>query len=315
VVDRRVLDLARRQHGVVSTLQLLGLGLDRRAIHQRVAAGWLQAVHRGVYAVGAVPRTAEMQDMAAVLACGPAALLSHRSAAVRWDILRYAPKIEVTAPRSRAPRAGIVVHRSRLIHDEDRGLVDGIPVTSVARTIVDLAEGPERYLTAAVREAELRRLFDLQAIERTLARLPGRRGRYRLRGMLAAYRHEPRFTRSGAERRFLEICRTHGLPVPLANCWIGEFEVDFYWPDARLAVELDSPTFHMTTHAFHADRGGTGCWPPRASKWCACRSRTSRGPRSSPASCTGSAPVGWRPDRARRPALGRRRPVRIAALS
>jgi very-short-patch-repair endonuclease len=254
VVDRRVLDLARRQHGVVSTLQLLGLGLDRRAIHRRVAAGWLQAVHRGVYAVGAVPRTAEMQDMAAVLACGPAALLSHRSAAVRWDILRYAPKIEVTAPRSRTPRAGIVVHRSRLIHDEDRAVVDGIPVTSVARTIVDLADGPERYLTAAVREAEVRRLFDLQAIDRTFARLPGRRRRYRLRRMLAAYRHEPSFTRSGAERRFLEICRDQGLPVPEANSRIGEFEVDFYWPDARLAVELDSATFHMTTHAFRADR-------------------------------------------------------------
>jgi very-short-patch-repair endonuclease len=249
-----VLGLARRQHGVVSTLQLLACGLDKPAIHRRVAAGWLQPVHRGVYAVGAVPRSAAMQDMAAVLACGPAALLSHRSAAVRWGILRHAPRIEVTASRSRTPRAGIVLHRSRMIHAEDRAVVDEIPVTSVARTIVDLAEGPERYLTAAVREAEVRRLFDLRAIDRTVARVPGRRGRHRLRRVLAAYRHEPRFSRSGAERRFLEICRAQGLPLPEANSWIGEFEVDFYWPDARLAVELDSPTFHLTTHAFHTDR-------------------------------------------------------------
>jgi very-short-patch-repair endonuclease len=185
---------------------------------------------------------------------GPGALLSHRSAATLWGLLRYAPRIEVTAPRACRPRAGLLLHRSRLIHEEDREVVDGIPVTSVARTIVDLAEGPERYLAAAVREAEVRKLFDLRAIDRSLARLPGRRGRHRLRRLLASYRPEGAFTRSEAERRFLEICRDHGLPVPQANVWIDEFEVDFYWPDARLAVELDSPTFHMTTHAFHADR-------------------------------------------------------------
>jgi hypothetical protein len=252
--DRIVAALAARQHGVVRLDQLYAAGLDKDAVARRVAAGWLHRLSRGVYAVGHLALTPRSYQLAAVFAYWPGALLSHRSAAALWGILRYAPRIEVTAPRPCRPRAGILLHRSRLIHEEDRAVVERIPVTSVARTIVDLAEGPERYLAAAVREAEVRQLFDLRAIDRTLERLPGRRGRHRMRRVLASYRPDSAFTRSGAERRFLEVCRDYGLPAPQANLWIAEFEVDFYWPDARLAVELDSPTFHMTAHAFHADR-------------------------------------------------------------
>jgi very-short-patch-repair endonuclease len=246
--------LAARQHGVVRVDQLYDVGLDKHAVARRVAAGWLHRLYPRVYAVGHLALTARSRQLAAVFAYWPGALLSHRSAAALWGVLRQASRIEVTAPRACRPRRGIVLHRSRVIDDEDRAVVDAIPVTSVARTLVDLAEGPERYLAAAVREAEVRQLFDLRAVDRTLERLPGRRGQDVLQRALAAYRPDSAFTRSGAERRFLEICRDHGLPIPQANVWIAEFEVDFYWPDARLAVELDSPTFHMTVHAFHADR-------------------------------------------------------------
>ena len=246
--------LAARQHGIVRVDQLYAAGLDKHTVARRVAAGWLHRLYPRVYAVGHLALTPRSRQLAAVFAYWPGALLSHRSAAALWGVLRNAPRIEVTAPRACRPREGIVLHRSRVIDDEDRAVVEAIPLTSVARTLVDLAEGPERYLAAAVREAEVRKLFDLRAIDRTLERVPGRRGRHRLRRTLASYRPELAFTRSGAERRFLEICRDHGLPVPQANVWLDEFEVDFYWPDARLAVELDSPTFHMTSHAFHADR-------------------------------------------------------------
>ena len=142
-----------------------------------------------------------------------------------------------------------------MLDPEDRALIDGIPVTSVARTLVDLAEvlDDARY-AAAINQAELLHLFDLAAIEATMARLPGRRGRHRIRRVLAAYRPEPAFTRSDGERRLLVLCREHGLPAPLANTWLGEQEVDLYWPDARLAVEFDGREVHGTTKAFHEDR-------------------------------------------------------------
>jgi hypothetical protein len=252
--DRAVAALAARQHGIVRLDQLYAAGLDKDAVARRVAAGRLHRLYPRVYAVGHLALTPHSRRLAAVYAYWPGALLSHRSAAALWGLLRHAPRIEVTSPRVGRARDGLVLHRSRLIHEEDRAVVDRIPVTSIARTIVDLAEGAERYLAAAVREAEVRKRFDLGAIDRTIERLPGRRGRHRLRRVLAAYRPENAFTRSGAERRFLEICGDHGLPIPQANVWIDEFEVDFYWRDARLAVELDSTTFHLTMHAFHADR-------------------------------------------------------------
>jgi hypothetical protein len=252
--ERAVAALAAGQHGLVHVDQLQAAGLGKDAVRRRMAAHWLHPLYPGVYAVGHLALTPRSRELAAVFACWPGALLSHRPAAVRWGLLRSAPRLEVTVPRGRRSREGFVVHRSRLIHEEDRALVDGIPLTSVARTLVDLADGPERPLAAAVHESEVRGLFDLGAVERVLDRLPGRRGRHRLLRVLAAYRPETAFTRSGGERRFLRICAEHGLPVPAANLWIEDAEVDFYWPDARLAVEVDGGTTHMTTRAFHEDR-------------------------------------------------------------
>ena len=254
--DLAVQRLASKQHGVVSQTQLVALGLTPQAIYRRRLRGNLVALHRGVYAVGHIALTVRSRELAAVLACGPEAMLSHRSAAALWGLRRTSsPRIEVTAPRGRKPRDGIVVHRSRVLAEEDRALVDTIPITSVARTLVDLADMLQSSsLGNAVNEAELLGLFDLGTLERTLERVAPRRGRGRLARVLQDYRPQPQFTRSAGERRLLRVCRDHGLPCPKANMWVAGHEIDLYWPDARLAVELDGRAVHGTTRAFQDDR-------------------------------------------------------------
>ena len=258
---------------MVEIAQLFELGLTRHGVRRRLESGFLTRLHRGVYAVGHLALTARSRDLAAVFACGPQALLSHRSAGPLWGVTRSSsPRIEVTVPRTVKTKAGITVHSTRVLAAEDRAVVDGIPVTSVARTIVDLAEVlDDAGLMRAINQAELLHLFDLTAIEATMARLSGRRGRHRMqrvlarpdpasrgartmRRILATYRPEPTFTRSDGERRLLALCREHGLPAPRANTWLGEQEVDLYWPDARVAVEFDGREVHGTTKAFHEDR-------------------------------------------------------------
>jgi very-short-patch-repair endonuclease len=229
-------------------------GLTKQGIRRRVEAGWLVRQYEGVYAVGHTALTDKSHLIAAVYACGEQALASHRAAGKLWGILRPAQPIEVTAPRGCKPKEGITVHRTRLIHDEDRALIDAIPVTSLARTLVDLADVlPERQLANAVHEAEVLRLFDLKGLERVLERLPGRKGRHKLSRVLSAYRDVQPFTRSRAERHVFEMCEQQGLPAPQVNTWLGSEEVDFYWPDADLVLEFDGDV-HRTTRAFYADR-------------------------------------------------------------
>jgi very-short-patch-repair endonuclease len=240
---------------VVSREQLAAAGLSRQAIRRRVESSRLVRLHDGVYAVGHTALTLHSHLLAAVYACGPDALASHRAAGKLWGVLRGQQPIEVTAPRSRVAREGIVLHRSRLIHDEDRSVIDGIPVTSLARTVVDLADVLiEQRLADVVHESEVQRLFDRGAVERVLDRLPGRRGRHKLRRVLAAYEDVQPFTRSRAERRVLAMCKAQGLPKPQVNTWIDIYEVDFYWPDARVALEFDGAATHLTRRAFYADR-------------------------------------------------------------
>ncbi len=255
-VGRAIEEIATRQHGVISAEQLRTLGLKPGAIARRVRRSELIRLHRGVYAVGHRRLTAEARQLAAVLACGPGALLSHRSAADRHGLLRSgSPRIEVSAPRGRRPRDGIVVHRPRVLDEEDHAMVDGIPVTSVARTLVDIAGvvDPTR-LERALDAAERAGTLDAAAIERVLDRLPRARGRGRLLRLLERFSPEAAFTRSEAERRFLALCRRHGLPAPQANLWVAGHEIDFFWPDHRLAVEIDGRAHHSGTGGFHADR-------------------------------------------------------------
>jgi len=253
--DREVAEIAGRQHGVVAFWQLAGIGMGRGAIDHRVRCGRLHRVHKGVYAAGHSNLSREGRWMAAVLACGPGALLSHRSAARLWSILRISPYLtDVTTFRPRVGHDGVALHRSRRIHAEDRSVKDGIPVTSIARTLLDLAEVvPKRVLARAVEEAERLELFDRRAIDRLIGRSRGRRGLRALTAVLREYRPPP-FTRSEAERRFIELCAQAGLPRPAANLWIGEHEVDMSWPDSRLVVELDAHRTHGTRAAFERDR-------------------------------------------------------------
>src|SRR5918999_5854218 len=179
--DHVVQAMAGGQHGIAKRKQVRGAGLSPRQIERRVEAGWLVPKYEGVYAVGHTALTYHSHLIAAVYAGGDEALASHRAAGKLRGILRGSQPIEVTAPRGRKPKKGFILHRSRCIHPEDRALIDNIPVTSLARTLVDLADVlSEERLADAVNEAELRQLFDLKAVERVLERLPGRRGRHKL---------------------------------------------------------------------------------------------------------------------------------------
>ena len=185
--------------------------------------------------------------MAAVLACGPGSAVSHRSGASLLGLLSYsAARIDVTATSARR-RPGIVVHRVRQLPDDDRILVDGIPVTSVARTLCDLARvvSSDR-LARAIEAAERLGVLDLRAFER---RTPPRA----LREALADY-YDPGFVRSELERRFARLCRDAGLPPPAMNIWVCGQEVDALWKDQKVVVELDGYEAHRTRAAFERDR-------------------------------------------------------------
>jgi uncharacterized protein DUF559 len=251
--------LADRQHGVVAFRQFLELGLGADAVQHRLSSGALHPVHQGVYAVGHPRLSLEGRWMAAVLACGRSALLSHRDAAQLWGLLRGAGRrIDVTTARRCRGRPRIALHRSRRIHPDDRAVRDGIPVTSVARTLLDLAEVVTRWrLARAIEEAERRGVFDLGAVDRLIARSTGRHGLRPLTNALARYRPAP-FTRSELERRFVELCRRAGLPEPSANLWIAGGEADMAWPERRLVVELDTQAHHATEAAFERDRQRDG---------------------------------------------------------
>jgi predicted transcriptional regulator of viral defense system len=252
-VDRLIAHLAERQYGVVGRRQLLDAGIGRGAIAPRLASGRLFRLHAGVYAVGHRAITARGRWLAAVLACGDGAVLSHRTAAALWGIRpSSSPRIEVTVPTEGGrARPGIVIHRSRA--PLEATVHERIPVTTPARTLLDLAGTLDAAgLARAVEQAEVLRLFDLRAIEAALEMHRGRRGAARLRCALDDARFE--LTRSELERRFLRLCERHALPPPLVNALVGGLEVDFHWPALRLIVEMDSLRFHGTRTAFERDR-------------------------------------------------------------
>lgn len=251
-------ELARRQHGVVARQQLLAAGVGRRAIGARLERGALHLVHTGVYAVGHSKLTREGRWMAAVLACGEGAVLSHRSAGQLWGIVPRSVSLpEVTRPTHFRARPGILAHRSSLPADET-GRVLGIPVTSVPRTLLDLAGDLTMHrLERAFNEVEARRLTDPLSLPDLIARHPGRRGAANLRTLLASKKLGG-ITRSRLEEKFVAFLDAYGLPRPRLNAPLhlrGRFfEIDCLWQDRRLAVELDSRAFHGTRHAFESDR-------------------------------------------------------------
>jgi very-short-patch-repair endonuclease len=246
--------LAKRQHGVVARRQLLELGFNRRAIEHRLAKGRLHPVWRGVYAVGRPELTGEGRWMAAVLACGTGAVLSHASAAVLWEIRpKSRGPIHVSLVASRSENAGIVAHRRRTLTDEDITQRLRIPVTTPIATLIDIAPSLGRdELEAAINEADKRNLVDPETLRSALDGLVHRPGAAALRSTLD--RRTFTLTESELERHFLPIVRKAGLPRPETQRWLNGYKVDFYWPDLRLVVETDGLTYHRTPAQQARDR-------------------------------------------------------------
>jgi very-short-patch-repair endonuclease len=244
--------LAARQHGVVAAKQLSALGLTRDAVKHRVRHGRLTPLHRGVYLVGP-NETPLTRLMAATLACGPEAVLSHHAAAALHGFGREAAVIDVTV-RSGQPRTrrGLRVHRAKL-GDEDVTTREGIPVTTPARTITDLAKTTaRRELGRAVEEALIQRCIDTDTLTRAVDEAAGRRGARALRA--TAQTRDPQITRSEAERRLKRLIEQAGLERPETNRRVGGYEVDAVWRSRRLVVEVDGYAFHGGRAAFERDR-------------------------------------------------------------
>lgn len=258
-LDARIADLADAQHGVVARRQLLGLGSGEEAIEVRLGAGRLHRLHRGVYAVGRSVVSIEGKWLAGVLFCGPAAALSHRSAAALWGIRGSSARtIEVTVPSNSKPHGVIRRHRGILPPDEVTEH-EGIPVTTVPRTIFDMAAiSPPETVESMLREAEYRRLYDRLSLHDLLERYPRRRGSKAVRAALARVEERPGRIRSRLEERFLPFLDSHRLPRPRFNAWLEvggkRCQVDCLWPSSRQIVELDGWEGHGTRSAFRDDR-------------------------------------------------------------
>jgi len=252
-IDHAVAALAERQHGFVAHGQLLALGLSGSAIGRRVDGGRLHRRFRGVYAVGHGRIGIEGMWWAAVLAYAPDGVLSHASAAAAWAVMR-SRELHVTANGGRKRRRGIIFHQRRLPAAEITEL-RGLPITTPARTLLDLAaSGLNRTrLELAVDAAERQRLLDFADLRELLARYPARPGTPLLKAVLAAYT-DPVDVRSELEALVLELCGAHGLPRPLVNCSIEGSVRDFCWPSSRLVVEADSYAWHRSPSALNADR-------------------------------------------------------------
>jgi very-short-patch-repair endonuclease len=246
--------VAARQYGLITARQLARCGVNEGAIQYRVQQGTLHRVHRGIYAVGHPSLTSHGRWLAAVLASGPGAALSHRSAAALWRLLPAdGGPVDVTGERVRRGERGVRFHRARRLTAVERARVDGIAVTKVSRTLLDLAETcPTQLLDAAFDAALRRRLITIRGLRRVLARNPGRHGLRPLRALIDDRRRAP--TRSELERRFLRLCRVHGIVAPEVNARVAGLEVDALWRHRRLVVELDSWEYHGARDSFERDR-------------------------------------------------------------
>jgi hypothetical protein len=254
--------LAAAQRGVVSHRQLLDAGATARQVERWVQAHRLRGIHEGVYAVGHLALAPGGHFMAAVLAGGEGAALSHLSAAAHLGLRRSAAsRVDVMVPRSgERDRGGIRFHRPKIYGPQDVCVWEGIPCTTVARTLVDCA-AVLRFepLELTVETAERLDLLDVRAIADVLARIARPRGVRNLRRCLGPERLDASLAASNLERRFLRLCRDAGLPRPEINHRIEVapgvwHKVDFAWPELRIAIEIDSWEFHRTRIAARRDR-------------------------------------------------------------
>jgi very-short-patch-repair endonuclease len=243
----------------VSREQLRALAVSPAAVDAWVRRGRLHPIHRGVYAVGHTALRVEGRRLAAVLACGPGAVLSHVSAAAHWGLLHTAAtRIDVTAPRGRHGQRGIRLHRTRSLDARDTTTHEGIKTTTIARTLLDLAATTNAArLERALAQAHHLQLYDHTQITDVLTRANGHRGATAL--ARATAHDDPKRTRNDFEADFLKLVRDNGLPEPLVNHILDApdhpgIEVDFYWPAYGLIVETDGWQTHGTRPAFESDR-------------------------------------------------------------
>jgi very-short-patch-repair endonuclease len=251
-IDAAIAAIAVRQHGYITRLQLLALGLSRGDIAYRIRIGRLHRVYAGVYAVGVIPTLPVPRAAAAVLACGAGAALSHVSALCLWGWHKpWDVPFEVTAPSDHR-RAGIRVHRSTALARQDVRMHLGIRVTSPARTVLDVAPGlSDPALRRVVREARLSPYMRDEALADVVARFPRHPGAARLKPFNEAPSGP---TRSEFEDAFLAFCDDHGLPRPRTNVRIAGHLVDAVFDAERVIVELDGYEFHGGRDSFETDR-------------------------------------------------------------
>lgn len=247
--------LAKSQHDVIARGQLLDLGFSPKAIKHRVSSGRLHPIHRGVYAVGRPAVTPYGRWMAAVLACGDGAVLSHSSAAALWRIgLEQRSVIELSLPsQSHREVPELLIHRRSTLRPRDVTAEYGIPVTTPIQTLIDMALRLDRPgVERMINEADKYNLTHPPQLRRALDAREGEPGVATLRHILD--RRTFRLTKEELERRFLPLVRKAGLPVPLTGQIVNEFEVDFYWPDLGLVVETDGLRYHRTPAEQARDR-------------------------------------------------------------
>jgi predicted transcriptional regulator of viral defense system len=251
-VPHEVARIAGRQHGVVTRTQLLDAGLSRSSLSRGARSGRLHRVHPGVYRVGHRAPSTEARYLAAVLACGDGAVLSGRAAAHLYGLVKDGPPApEVTTVHDRRAR-GVITHRVRHLDPADVTRYRSIPITTVARTVVDIATHLTLdELARACHEAEVRHHLTQPQVEATLVRRYNPPGAAKLRAILAG---DAPLILSKLERAFLTQLRRAALPLPEVNRRVDGRYVDCRWPGRRLTVELDSYRYHHTRHAWEQDR-------------------------------------------------------------
>jgi very-short-patch-repair endonuclease len=258
--DHIIAALAARQHGLVNRRQLLAAGLSPKEIAVRVRAKRLLPLYPGVYAVGHAELRREGNWLAAVWACGTTAVLSHWDAATHWGLMpSRGSQIHVTRPSTagRAPdRRRIKLHRVGTLRAWEHTLSDGVPTTTVARTLLDLAPHLRpRAMEDTVAQANRLEIFDLIDVRRCLGEHPRQHGVPALRRLLDALAGtDAADLRSMLEVLLLQLCDDYQLPKPVTNAQVEGFTVDFYWPHERLIIEADSYTYHSMPSAFERDR-------------------------------------------------------------
>ncbi len=247
-------EITHRQWGVVTRAQLTALGIRDRGVRDWVQSGRLHRLYRGIYAVGHDRLRLEGRWLAAVFACGPGAVLSHRDVAQLWELRQSnSGLIDVTVPsrNGRKRQVGIRLHRTARLRPDEVTVRHGIPVTTVARTLLDLADVLDtQALKRVITETEYLNRFDLTAIDAVVENNPGRRGAK----LMAAVGAAGDRTRSELEDRFLALLERHGVEPPQTGIWIEGYELDFVWTRAGLVVELDGIAAHTTRSTFNADR-------------------------------------------------------------